>query len=51
MCRVKAQSQEHSQTKEFYDETIAKSRRAFWECPFITTKDVLICQVISIDFE
>jgi hypothetical protein len=33
MCRVKVQGREHLQTKRVYDETIAKSRKAFWESP------------------
>jgi len=27
------QGWEHSQTKGVYDEGIAKSKKAFWECP------------------
>jgi hypothetical protein len=33
MCRIKAQGQEHSQIKGVYDKAIAKSKKAFWECP------------------
>jgi hypothetical protein len=51
MCKVKAQGWEHSQIKGVYDEVIMKSRRPFWECPFITTKGIPIHRVISLDFE
>jgi hypothetical protein len=51
MCRVKAQGWEHSQFKGVYDEAITKFRRAFWECPFATTKGIPIHQVILVDFE
>jgi hypothetical protein len=33
VCRVKAQGWEHLQTKGVYDEAIAKSKKAFLECP------------------